>query len=151
MTILCADDERRDADARRHAHRRGPVVVVGRPAEAVVRRRVGLVELAHGADPPQGGEIEPPGPRPGLPPHARLQVADEVPLVEAVRRQFEGTRQADGIHVKRTLSQQEFASLAGTVREVAWRSLKKLEEEGIVRIERTEITLLDLERLAAMA
>ncbi len=64
--------------------------------------------------------------------------------------QQEGTLQADGIHVKRTLSQQEFASLAGTAREVAWRSLKKLEDEGIVRIERTEITLLDLERLAAM-
>ncbi len=65
--------------------------------------------------------------------------------------QTEGTRQRDGIHLRRTLSQQEFASLAGTAREVAWRSLKKLEDEGIVRIERKQITLLDLERLTAMA
>ena len=65
--------------------------------------------------------------------------------------QVEGMRQRDGIHLKRTLSQQEFASLAGTAREVAWRSLKKLEEEGVVRIERNQITLLDVERLTAMA
>lgn len=65
--------------------------------------------------------------------------------------QAEGTRHRDGIHFKRTLSQQEFAALAGTAREVAWRSLKKLEAEGLVKIERDQFTLFDLEGLAAKA
>lgn len=65
--------------------------------------------------------------------------------------QAEGIPQRNGIRLKRTLSRQEFASLIGTAREVAWRSLKKLEDEGMVKIERNQITLLDVERLAAMA
>ncbi len=63
----------------------------------------------------------------------------------------EGTRYHGGIRIRRTLSQREFASMIGTVREVAWRSLKKLEADGLLKIDRRQITLLDLERLAAMA
>ncbi len=63
----------------------------------------------------------------------------------------EGKPSRGGIRIARTLSQREFAAMVGTVREVAWRSLKKLEEEGLVKIERDQITLLDVERLAAMA
>ncbi len=63
----------------------------------------------------------------------------------------EGKRYRGGIRIQRTLSQREFASMVGTVREVAWRSLKKLEEEGLVKIDRHQITLLDVKRLAAMA
>lgn len=62
----------------------------------------------------------------------------------------EGKRNRREIRLDRTLSRQEFASLAGTAREVAWRSLKKLEKDGLVKIERHQITLLDPERLAAM-
>jgi CRP/FNR family transcriptional regulator len=62
----------------------------------------------------------------------------------------EGKRHRREIRLERTLSRQEFASLAGTAREVAWRSLKKLEKDGLVKIERHQITLLDAERLAAM-
>jgi CRP/FNR family transcriptional regulator len=65
--------------------------------------------------------------------------------------QAEGLPRRDGIPLKRTLSRQEFASLIGTAREVAWRSLKKLEDEGVIKIERNQITLLDVERLAATA
>ncbi len=65
--------------------------------------------------------------------------------------QAEGEPQADGIHLKRTLSQSEIASLAGTSREVAWRALKKLEEAGLIGISPKEITLFEPERLAAMA
>ncbi len=63
----------------------------------------------------------------------------------------EGKRYRGRIRVRRTLSEREFASMVGTVREVAWRSLKKLEEEGLVKIDRHQITLLDVKRLAAMA
>ena len=53
-------------------------------AEAVMRRGVGLVELANGPDAWQ--RIERKGIRigGGFPPHARLQVADEVELVRQV-------------------------------------------------------------------
>lgn len=63
----------------------------------------------------------------------------------------EGEHFRGGIRIERTLSQREFAAMVGTVREVAWRSLKKLEEEGLVKIDRDQITLLDVERLTAMA
>lgn len=69
-------------------------------------------------------------------------------LLEQAER--EGKRHRREIRLERTLSRQEFASLAGTAREVAWRSLKKLEKDGLVKIERHQITLLDAERLAAM-
>jgi CRP-like cAMP-binding protein len=63
----------------------------------------------------------------------------------------EGKQYHGGIRIERTLSQREFASMVGTVREVAWRSLKKLEDDGLLKIDRDQITLLDIERLAAMA
>ncbi len=63
----------------------------------------------------------------------------------------EGEHFRGGIRLRRTLSEREFAAMVGTVREVAWRSLKKLEKEGLVKIERNQITLLDVERLAALA
>jgi CRP-like cAMP-binding protein len=60
----------------------------------------------------------------------------------------EGERRPDGIHLQRTFSQSEFASLAGTSREVAWRKLKMLEAEGLIRVDSNEILLLEPERLA---
>ncbi len=64
--------------------------------------------------------------------------------------EIDGERQRDGVHLKRAYTQNEFASLAGTAREVAWRSLKKLQGERLIRIERDQIVLLDVERLAAL-
>ncbi len=69
-------------------------------------------------------------------------------LLEMART--DGEQRRDGIHLKRTLSQSELAALAGTAREVLWRSLKKLEAGGLIRVERDEITLLDPDRLAKM-
>ena len=69
-------------------------------------------------------------------------------LLEQARSQVKC--ESDGIHLPRNLSQSEFASLIGTSREVAWRSLKKLEHDGLIKIERHEITLLDTERLASL-
>ncbi len=52
---------------------------------------------------------------------------------------------ADATHgaPKRRLTQQEMASLIGTAREVVGRSLKSLEEQGIVRLEGHKIVIVD--------
>jgi len=49
------------------------------------------------------------------------------------------------------LTQQEMAAMAGTAREMIGRSLKLLEEEGKVRLERNRIVLTDKEALKELA
>jgi len=48
------------------------------------------------------------------------------------------------------LTQQEMAAMAGTVREVVGRSLKALEEEGAIRLDRHRIVITDKEALKDM-
>jgi len=48
------------------------------------------------------------------------------------------------------LTQQEMAAMAGTVREVVGRSLKALEDEGVIRLERHRIVITDKEALKDM-
>ena len=48
------------------------------------------------------------------------------------------------------LTQQEMAAMAGTVREVVGRSLKALEDEGVIRLERHRIVITDQEALKGM-
>lgn len=48
---------------------------------------------------------------------------------------------------KLRLTQQELAAMAGTVREVVSRSLRTLEQEGAIRVERHRIVLLDAAKL----
>ena len=67
------------------------VVVLG-VAEAEVRRRVGLVELADGLDRVQLRQIEVAGVALILAPHAPLQVAHEIPLIERVAGPLERAR-----------------------------------------------------------
>jgi len=50
---------------------------------------------------------------------------------------------SDGISPKPRLTQQEIAAVAGTVREVVARSLKTLEEDGAIRMERHHIRITD--------
>jgi CRP/FNR family transcriptional regulator len=45
------------------------------------------------------------------------------------------------------LTQQEMAAMAGTAREVVGRSLKALEEEGVIKLDRHRITITDKEAL----
>jgi len=52
---------------------------------------------------------------------------------------------------KQRLTQQEMAAMAGTAREMIGRSLKALEEEGTVRLERHRIVITDKEALREMA
>ena len=52
------------------------------------------------------------------------------------------------------LTQQEMAALIGTAREMVGRSLKNLEEEGVIRMERNRIVIVDepaLKRMAGVA
>ena len=45
------------------------------------------------------------------------------------------------------LTQQEMAAMAGTAREVVGRSLKALEEEGAIKVDRNRIVITDKEAL----
>jgi CRP-like cAMP-binding protein len=49
------------------------------------------------------------------------------------------------------LTQQDMAAMAGTAREVVGRSLKSLEEEGIIRLERHRLVIADKEALKTKA
>ena len=53
----------------------------------------------------------------------------------------------DGTGSRPRLTQQEMAAMAGTAREVVGRSLKTLEEEGKIRLERHRIVITDKETL----
>jgi CRP/FNR family transcriptional regulator len=59
---------------------------------------------------------------------------------------------SDGTSPRPRLTQQEIAAMAGTAREVVGRSLKALEEEGLIRLERHRIVIANrqaLEQLVA--
>jgi len=56
----------------------------------------------------------------------------------------------DGTGPRPRLTQQEIAAMAGTVREVVGRSLKALEEEGAIRLERHRIVVADMDALKDM-
>lgn len=57
----------------------------------------------------------------------------------------------DGIGQRPRLTQQEMAAMAGTAREMVGRSLKTLEEEGTIRLERHRVVITDKEALREMA
>ncbi len=57
---------------------------------------------------------------------------------------------ADGAGPKPKLTQQEMAAMAGTAREVVGRSLKTLQEEGLIRMERNRLVIANKEGLAQM-
>jgi len=56
----------------------------------------------------------------------------------------------DGTSPRPRLTQQDMAAMAGTVREVVSRSLKALEEEGAIRLDRHRIKIADKEALEDM-
>lgn len=62
----------------------------------------------------------------------------------------EGVQTPDGIVVPREVTQQDLASLVGSVREVVSRTLKIMEDDGLVAIRRKEILIRDLPGLRAM-
>jgi len=62
----------------------------------------------------------------------------------------EGVRRGASIVVPREITQQDLASLVGSVREVVSRTLKSMEEDGVVTVRRKEIEIHDLEALRAL-
>lgn len=63
----------------------------------------------------------------------------------------EGVRTEEGIVVPRTITQQDLASLVGSVREVVSRTLKVMSEDGIVEVRRKDIVIRDLKALRRLA
>ena len=57
----------------------------------------------------------------------------------------------DGAGQSQRLTQQEMAAMAGTAREMVGRSLKVLEDEGTIRLDRHRIVITDKEALREMA
>jgi len=58
---------------------------------------------------------------------------------------------SDGTGPKPKLTQQEMAAMAGTAREMVGRSLKSLEDEGVIRLERQRVVITDKEALREIA
>lgn len=57
----------------------------------------------------------------------------------------------DGAGPRPRLTQQEIASIVGTAREVVGRSLKTLQQEGVIRMERNRLVIVSKEGLKQMA
>lgn len=57
----------------------------------------------------------------------------------------------DGSGPRPKLTQQEIASIVGTAREVVGRSLKTLQQEGVIRMERNRLVIVNREGLRQMA
>lgn len=57
----------------------------------------------------------------------------------------------DGNRERQRLTQQDMAAIAGTAREVVGRSLKSLEDEGVIKMERHRIIIKDIDMLKGIA
>ena len=62
----------------------------------------------------------------------------------------EGQSTKEGIVVPRELTQQDLASVVGSVREVVSRTLRVMEDDGVVEVRRKEILIRDLDALQRM-
>lgn len=60
---------------------------------------------------------------------------------------IEGVEQDGEIVVSRDLTVQDLSTLLGSVREVVARQLHALQEDGVIRVERKRIAILDMEHL----
>jgi CRP-like cAMP-binding protein len=72
-------------------------------------------------------------------------VTSRLAMVLLARAEVEGQPHPDGIVFDRLLSQQEFADMVGTAREVVYRTFKKFEAEGLVHMTRSSILIYDLD------
>ena len=62
----------------------------------------------------------------------------------------EGVRTAEGVVIQRTITQQDLAALVGSVREVVSRTMRVLEEDGLVELRRKEILVRDVAGLGRL-
>ncbi|HJP41878.1 MAG TPA: Crp/Fnr family transcriptional regulator [Dehalococcoidia bacterium] len=63
----------------------------------------------------------------------------------------EGERCESGISVPRALTQQDLAAVVGSVREVVARSLKLMEQDEVIQMERKRVIITDIEGLRKLA
>lgn len=80
-------------------------------------------------------------------------VTSRLATVLLARAELEGRPQpnGDGILFDRLLSQQEYADMVGTAREVIYRTFKKFEDDGLIRTTRATILVRDLHALRKIA
>lgn len=78
-------------------------------------------------------------------------VTSRLAMVLLARAEVEGLPHHEGIIFERLLTQQEFADMVGTAREVVYRTFKKFEDDGLVRMSRSSILIRDPETLRAIA
>jgi CRP/FNR family transcriptional regulator len=78
-------------------------------------------------------------------------VTSRLATVLILRAEVEGQLQDDGILLDRLLSQQEFAEMLGTAREVVYRTFRKFVDEGLVHTTRSSILIRDVDALRSIA
>ena len=78
-------------------------------------------------------------------------VTSRLATVLIARAEVEGQPHDDGIIFDRLLSQQEFADMVGTAREMVYRTFKRFEADEFVRMTRSSILILDLDSLRVIA
>lgn len=78
-------------------------------------------------------------------------VTSRLAMVLVARAEIEGKPFMDGVIVERLLSQQEYAEMVGTAREVVYRTFRRFEEDGLIYLTRANIWIRDLEALRAVA
>ncbi|MEZ4666315.1 MAG: Crp/Fnr family transcriptional regulator [Anaerolineae bacterium] len=78
-------------------------------------------------------------------------VASRLATILLTRAELEGQADVEGIIFDRLLSQQEFADMVGTAREVVYRTFKRFEQETIVHMTRSKIIIQDIDRLQHIA
>lgn len=62
----------------------------------------------------------------------------------------EGVTTPEGVVVPRVITQQDLAALVGSVREVVSRTLKVMEDDGVVEVRRHEFVIRDMRALARL-
>lgn len=78
-------------------------------------------------------------------------VTSRLAMVLVARAEVEGQPHEDSVIFDRLLSQQEYADMVGTAREVVYRTFKRFETDELVRMTRSTILIRDLEALRAIA
>ncbi len=78
-------------------------------------------------------------------------VTSRLAMVLVSRAEIEGQPHDDGVIFDRLLSQQEFADMVGTAREVVYRTFKRFQDENLVYMTRNSITVRDIDTLRAIA
>jgi len=67
------------------------------------------------------------------------------------RAEQDGIVTVEGIRVPRLMTQNDLATMIGTAREVVQRTLKKFEQENILRVSRKEFLILNIDQLRQIA